>query len=47
MRSHFRPNPILGKRSHPAAQIGRLRLVDLSFAKINRIGGVEPRHDNG
>jgi hypothetical protein len=35
--SHFRPIPILGKRSQPATQIGRLRLVDPSFAKIDRL----------
>ncbi len=44
--SHFRPIPILGKWGQPAAQIGRLRFVDPSLTKIDRLGRMDPRHDD-
>ncbi len=43
---HFGPIPILGERSQPAAQIGRLSLRDSSFTKIDRLGRMDPGHDN-
>src|ERR1035437_2167494 len=44
--SHFRPNPVLGKRSQAAPQIGGLRLVDPTFTKIQRRCRMNPRHDD-
>src|SRR5471030_596895 len=37
--SHLGSIPILCKCSQPTPEIGRLRLVDSSFAKIDGIGG--------
>ena len=44
--SHFRPIPVLGKRSQAVPQIGGLRLVDPTFAKIHRLCRMNPRHDD-
>ena len=43
---HFGPIPILGKRSEPTAQIGRLSLIDPAFAQIDRLRWMDPRHDD-
>src|SRR5665647_2291219 len=44
--SHFRPIPVLGKRSQAAPQIGGLRRVDPTFTKIHRLCWMNPHHDD-
>jgi predicted LPLAT superfamily acyltransferase len=44
--SHFGPIPILGKLGKPSAQIGRLRFVYASVAKIDPLGGMDPRNND-
>jgi hypothetical protein len=43
---HFRSIPVLGKRSETVPQIGGLRRVDPTLAKVHRFGWMNPRHDD-